>query len=128
MTATRAITLGELFAEASGEDAVRAVAGLAADSRKVVRGGAFVAVPGTNADGSVFIPESLAAGPAAIVAEGARPSDLPDDIAYLRVPDARRALALAAARFWPRQPERVVAVTGTSGKTSVADFTRQIFG
>ena len=43
-------------------------------------------------------------------------------VAYLRVADARRALALAAARFYPRQPETVVAVTGTSGKSSVADF------
>jgi UDP-N-acetylmuramoyl-L-alanyl-D-glutamate--2,6-diaminopimelate ligase len=53
----------------------------------------------------------------------------PDGIAgrYIRVADARAALSRAAARFFPRQPEKIVAVTGTSGKTSVADFTRQIF-
>ena len=39
----------------------------------------------------------------------------------------RRALALAASRFYPQQPEKIVAVTGTSGKSSVADFTRQLF-
>ena len=44
-----------------------------------------------------------------------------------QVSDVRRTLALAAARFYPKQPEKIVAVTGTSGKSSVADFTRQLF-
>ena len=47
--------------------------------------------------------------------------------ALVRVADARSALAHAAARFFPRQPETIVAVTGTSGKTSVAAFARQIW-
>ncbi|HLI21906.1 MAG TPA: UDP-N-acetylmuramoyl-L-alanyl-D-glutamate--2,6-diaminopimelate ligase, partial [Stellaceae bacterium] len=46
---------------------------------------------------------------------------------FIEVADARRALALAAARFFPSQPETIVAITGTSGKTSVAAFTRQIW-
>ena len=44
-----------------------------------------------------------------------------------QVENARRALALAAAKFFPRQPGTIAAVTGTSGKTSVAAFTRQIW-
>jgi UDP-N-acetylmuramoyl-L-alanyl-D-glutamate--2,6-diaminopimelate ligase len=48
-------------------------------------------------------------------------------VAFIRVGDARRALALASAKFFPRQPEVIAAVTGTSGKTSVAAFTRQIW-
>jgi UDP-N-acetylmuramoyl-L-alanyl-D-glutamate--2,6-diaminopimelate ligase len=48
-------------------------------------------------------------------------------VPILRAADPRRALSLAAARLYPRQPAHLVAVTGTSGKTSVADFTRQIF-
>ena len=49
------------------------------------------------------------------------------DAAFVKVADARAALAHAAARFYPRQPETIVAVTGTSGKTSVAAFVRQIW-
>ncbi|MBV9076266.1 MAG: UDP-N-acetylmuramoyl-L-alanyl-D-glutamate--2,6-diaminopimelate ligase [Methylobacteriaceae bacterium] len=106
----------------------RPVAGLAVDSRAVRPGFAFVAVPGSRAHGQHFVADALRRGAVAIVAEGERPADLPAEIAYVPVPDARRALALGAARLHPGQPEIVVAVTGTSGKSSVADFTRQIFG
>ena len=74
-----------------------------------------------------FVPQAVAAGAVAVVGEAARPADLPGHVAYVQVPDVRRALALAAARFYPRQPDTIVAVTGTSGKSSVADFTRQLF-
>src|SRR3954447_17060091 len=121
-------TLADLFPEALGsEHAGRTVSGLTADSRKVRPGSVFVAVPGTKADGAAFIPQALVAGAMAIVGEAERPATLNIAIAYLRVADVRRALALAAARFFPRQPETVVAVTGTSGKSSVADFVRQLF-
>jgi UDP-N-acetylmuramoyl-L-alanyl-D-glutamate--2,6-diaminopimelate ligase len=103
------------------------VRGLASDSRKVERGSVFVAVPGTKVDGMSFVPQAAAAGAAAVVGEAERPATLDPAIAYVRVADVRRALALAAARMHPRQPEKVVAVTGTSGKSSVADFTRQLF-
>ncbi len=52
---------------------------------------------------------------------------LPAGAVFVKVGNARRALALAAARFYPRQPATIAAVTGTSGKTSVAAFTRQIW-
>jgi UDP-N-acetylmuramoyl-L-alanyl-D-glutamate--2,6-diaminopimelate ligase len=106
--------------------AAREIAGVTADSRSVKRGDLFVAVPGTKADGLAFVPQALAAGAAAVLAERA-PASLPPDIAFVKVTDARRALALAAARFYPRQPATIAAVTGTSGKTSVAAFTRQIW-
>ncbi|PIU12780.1 UDP-N-acetylmuramoyl-L-alanyl-D-glutamate--2,6-diaminopimelate ligase, partial [Methylobacterium sp. CG08_land_8_20_14_0_20_71_15] len=61
-----------------------------------------------------------------VAGEGARPADLPEGTPWIAVPDARRALALAAARLAGAQPPTVVAVTGTSGKSSVADFVRQI--
>src|SRR6185312_11076205 len=103
-----------------------AVAGIAADSRAVRPGFLFVAVPGTKADGLAFVPPALAAGAAAVMAERA-PERLPDGIAFVQVGNARRALALAAAKFFPRQPGTIAAVTGTSGKTSVAAFTRHIW-
>ncbi|MBX6327266.1 MAG: UDP-N-acetylmuramoyl-L-alanyl-D-glutamate--2,6-diaminopimelate ligase [Pseudolabrys sp.] len=102
------------------------LAGLAADSRKVKPGELFVAVPGTKTDGTRFIGAAIAAGAAAIAAER-RPQGLAESFPFVEVRDARRALALCAAAFFPRQPKIVVAVTGTSGKTSVVAFLRQIW-
>jgi UDP-N-acetylmuramoyl-L-alanyl-D-glutamate--2,6-diaminopimelate ligase len=106
--------------------AARDIAGLADDSRKVKPGYLFVAVPGTRADGLSFVPQAIAAGAVAVLAER-RPDDRPEGIAFVQAKNVRRALALAAARFYPRQPATIAAVTGTSGKTSVAAFTRQIW-
>ena len=85
----------------------------------------FAALPGTTTDGARFVGEAIRRGASAIVA--GRDADVPDIVPVLRAADPRRALALMAAKFHPRQPPHLVAVTGTSGKTSVADFTRQIF-
>lgn len=120
--------LGDLLPEIRGTaEAAISVSGIALDSRKVKSGGVFFAVPGTKVDGMSFAPQAAAAGALAIVGEAARPAELASDVLYIRVTDVRRALALAAARLHPQQPEKVVAVTGTSGKSSVADFTRQLF-
>jgi UDP-N-acetylmuramoyl-L-alanyl-D-glutamate--2,6-diaminopimelate ligase len=101
-------------------------AGVTSDSRKVKRGDIFVAVPGTKADGLAFAAQAAAAGAAAIVGEG-NPPELPPGAVFIKVDNARRALALIAARLYRRQPKVIAAVTGTSGKTSVAAFTRQIW-
>ena len=106
--------------------AAREIGGLADDSRKVKPGYLFVAVPGTKADGLAFVPQALAAGAVAVMAER-RPEDLPEGVAFASAAKVRRALARAAARFHPRQPATIAAVTGTSGKTSVAAFTRQVW-
>lgn len=121
------LRLGELFGEAvTGTASTQLVYGITADSRRVVPGGVFVAVPGTVSDGRSFANAAFKAGAFAIVGEGERPADLAGDAVWVPVPDPRRALALAAARFSGLQPERILAVTGTSGKSSVADFVRQI--
>ena len=98
-------------------------AGLTADSREVVRGGLFVAVPGVAADGATFAADAIARGAAAVVAE--RPLDVAVPVHV--VVDARAALAALAAEWFEHQPETIVAVTGTSGKTSVVSFVRQIW-
>ncbi|MGI6247186.1 MAG: UDP-N-acetylmuramoyl-L-alanyl-D-glutamate--2,6-diaminopimelate ligase [Pseudochelatococcus sp.] len=103
------------------------VTGLRLDSRAVGPGDVFFAVPGSRADGLAFAADAAAKGAAAIVGEAEAPAGLPPAAVYVRVANVRRAAALAAARFFARQPETIVAVTGTSGKSSVADFTRQIF-
>ncbi len=107
--------------------ATLAVTGISADSRAVKRGFLFAAVPGTKADGLAYLSQAVAAGAVAIMAERAPSAPLPDDVAFVNVPNVRRALALAAAKLYPRQPSIIAAVTGTSGKTSVAAFTRQIW-
>jgi UDP-N-acetylmuramoyl-L-alanyl-D-glutamate--2,6-diaminopimelate ligase len=127
MSARSDVTFGDLFPDLGGGLAARPVTGLAFDSRKVAPGNVFVAVPGSKADGALFIPQAVAAGAVAVVGEGERPPQLDEAVPYLRVPDVRRSLALAAARLHPGQPGTIVAVTGTSGKSSVADFARQLF-
>ena len=102
------------------------IAGLSADSRKIKSGFLFIAIAGAKADGAHFAKQAAVAGAAAVVAEQ-RPDGLPPTVGFIQVDNARRALALAAARFYLRQPQTIAAVTGTSGKTSVAAFTRQIW-
>jgi UDP-N-acetylmuramoyl-L-alanyl-D-glutamate--2,6-diaminopimelate ligase len=103
------------------------VSGVTADSRTVKRGDVFVAIAGGKADGARFIDPAIAAGAVAIVAERAPATPLPPGIAFMRVANVRRAIASIASKFFPRQPPTIAAVTGTSGKTSVAVFTRQIW-
>jgi UDP-N-acetylmuramoyl-L-alanyl-D-glutamate--2,6-diaminopimelate ligase len=103
----------------------RAIAGLGVDSRMVDPGFLFAALPGAKLDGNAFIDQALARGAVAVLTEG-QPNVGPD-IAVVRTGNARRALARIAAAFYPRQPGTIAAVTGTSGKTSVAAFTRQIW-
>ncbi len=103
------------------------VGGVTADSRAVRRGDVFVAIAGSTTDGLRFIAPALAAGAAAIAAERRPELPLAEATPFVRVGNARRALAVMAAKMFPRQPRIVAAVTGTSGKTSVAAFTRQIW-
>ena len=110
----------------AGAFADREIAGLAFDSRKVGKDFLFFAIAGAKADGAHFAKLAIGAGATAVASE--RPiADLPAGTVFIRVQNVRRALALAAARFYPRQPPTIAAVTGTSGKTSVASFTRQIW-
>jgi UDP-N-acetylmuramoyl-L-alanyl-D-glutamate--2,6-diaminopimelate ligase len=118
-----------LTADALGDARFAAleIAGVSADSRAVKPGDLFVAVAGAKADGLNFVSQALAAGAVAIMAQQPPPTPLPASVAFIKVDDARRALALAAAKFFSRQPQVIAAVTGTSGKTSVAAFTRQLW-
>ncbi|MEP7029813.1 MAG: UDP-N-acetylmuramoyl-L-alanyl-D-glutamate--2,6-diaminopimelate ligase [Pseudolabrys sp.] len=115
--------LADLLAEAT---ASIDIAGVTSDSRKVKPGFLFVAIAGAKADGAHFAKQAAASGAAAIAAEQ-KPAGLPDNVAFVQVSNSRRMLALAAAKFFVRQPKIIAAVTGTSGKTSVAAFTRQIW-
>ncbi len=104
------------------------VADLAADSRKVVTGTLFAALPGAALDGRRYIGEAVARGAAAVLAplgtawpQGVAPVPL------IVAAEPRRVLARLAARRAGGQPERMVAVTGTNGKTSTVEFLRQLW-
>jgi UDP-N-acetylmuramoyl-L-alanyl-D-glutamate--2,6-diaminopimelate ligase len=104
------------------------VVGVTADSRQVVPGDLFAALPGTRADGRAFIADAVKRGAVAVLA--------PDDTVWpqgvpmrplIRDPEPRRRLAQIAAVLAGPQPDNVVAVTGTNGKTSTVEFLRQIW-
>jgi UDP-N-acetylmuramoyl-L-alanyl-D-glutamate--2,6-diaminopimelate ligase len=118
--------VGPETAAPSGCDGID-IAGLTADSREVQPGWLFAALPGSKADGSRFIADAVAKGAAAILAGESAQRPVDCGVPLLVSAEPRRALALMAARFYGAQPETVVAVTGTSGKTSVADFARQVY-
>jgi UDP-N-acetylmuramoyl-L-alanyl-D-glutamate--2,6-diaminopimelate ligase len=122
------VKLRDLLPEATVEarQAAIEIAGVASDSRKINNGFLFVAISGAKADGAHFARQAAAAGAVAVAAEQ-RPDGLPETVAFVAVKNARRTLALAAAKIFPHQPQTIAAVTGTSGKTSVAAFTRQIW-
>jgi UDP-N-acetylmuramoyl-L-alanyl-D-glutamate--2,6-diaminopimelate ligase len=121
------MTLGQLIAGDApippGTEKL-AVEGLTADSRKVSPGAVFVALPGTSVDGAAFIPQAVASGAVAVVAG---PGSIATGVPTITSHDPRRLFARMAARFHGAQPDIIVAVTGTSGKTSVATFVREIW-
>jgi len=102
-----------------------AVEGLAVDSRIVKPGDLFFALAGLNTDGARFIDSAIGSG--AVAVAGDHPPQGMLGVPFVATPNPRRALSLAAAKFFPRQPATIAAVTGTSGKTSVAVFARQIW-
>jgi UDP-N-acetylmuramoyl-L-alanyl-D-glutamate--2,6-diaminopimelate ligase len=119
--------LRELYGDVATLDARTgelAVTGLAMDSREVKPGDVFFALAGSKTDGARFIDAAIASGAVAVVGEHASGDER---VPFIAMSNPRRALALAAAKFYPRQPPTIAAVTGTSGKTSVAAFTRQIW-
>jgi UDP-N-acetylmuramoyl-L-alanyl-D-glutamate--2,6-diaminopimelate ligase len=101
------------------------VSGLAVDSRIVKPGDLFFALAGHKTDGTRFIDAAIASG--AVAVAGDHPPAGECRVPFVVTPNPRRALALAAAKFYPQQPATIATVTGTSGKTSVAAFTRQIW-
>ena len=118
---------GEGPATAAPLGLLRRISGITADSRAVRPGYLFAALAGSRTDGARFVADAVARGASAILAAEGAVIDVPAGIEIIRSREPRRDLALLAAAFHPRQPATIVAVTGTSGKTSIAEFARQIF-
>ena len=120
--------LGKLVAESELPKSVSQleIEGITADSRKVKPGYLFVALVGSNCDGRQFINDAIDCGASAIITDLSCSLEH-DSVPIIKVENPRKSLALISARFFQIQPETVVAVTGTSGKTSVTYFLYQIF-
>ncbi len=105
----------------------RPISGLAMDSRRVLAGNLFFALPGRRADGISFIDEAILRGAVAIVAEKI-PSATAARVTYIQVADARRALARVSQRFFnfPDKALELVGVTGTNGKTTVTNLIKHL--
>lgn len=101
------------------------VTGIQSDSRALEAGGAFFALPGSNAHGNAYAAEAVRRGAAVMVTDTV--PDASPGIPVIVVPDVRAAYARAAGRVYADQPKTIVAVTGTNGKTSIASFVRQIW-
>lgn len=116
--------LRDLFPQLTGADGDVPITGLTADSRQVRPGFVFAAMQGVVTDGRKFISGAIEAGAVAVLGE-----DLPpiEGVVSVGVENARLALAQASARFYSQQPQTIVAVTGTNGKSSTVDFLRQIW-
>jgi len=100
---------------------------LVVDSRLVKPGDLFVAIPGTHVDGRHYIADAVASGAVAVLTTPGAAQVDEISVPVVEHVDIRRAYAEMAAKFAGPQPERLVGVTGTNGKTSVADFARQIW-
>jgi UDP-N-acetylmuramoyl-L-alanyl-D-glutamate--2,6-diaminopimelate ligase len=100
------------------------VTGFAIDHRKVAAGSVFGAFAGAVFNGEDFIGQAIERGAVAVVA---RPEAQVSTVPLLADPEPRRLFAELAAKFYAPYPETVVAVTGTNGKTSTVEMTRQIW-
>lgn len=126
-------SLGELGLTPRSGDARVRISAITLDSRAVRPGTLFAALPGSRVHGAEFIDPALRMGASAVLTDRAGARIAAEalaghpDTALVVAEDARAALAMAAALFFGPQPECMVAVTGTNGKTSVASFTRQLW-
>jgi len=114
------VKLGALI---GGADDAR-VTGFAIDHRKVAPGTVFGAFPGARVNGEDFIAEAVKAGAVAVVA---RPGAQVDGVRHIAAGNPRQCFAELAARFFAPFPAVNVAVTGTNGKTSTVEMTRQLW-
>ena len=101
-----------------------AVSGFAIDHRRVAAGNVFGAFEGAVVNGEDFIDAAIASGAVAVVA---RPAARVEGAVHIADAEPRAAFARAAARFYARRPGTLVAVTGTNGKTSTVELTRQLW-
>ncbi len=105
------------------------ITGVSIDSRKVRPGDLFVAVKGTLTDGHEYINKAIEKGAAAVLVSGPVSAEAPEGVTFVRVADTEAVAGEAATAFFGRPTERLrlVGVTGTNGKTTVATLLYHLF-
>jgi UDP-N-acetylmuramoyl-L-alanyl-D-glutamate--2,6-diaminopimelate ligase len=131
-TGNRSLSLGEVFAKtgasmAAAENALQ-IRSIVCDSRKAAPGSVFFALHGAKEDGNRYVRAAIERGAIAIASESAPPTDLDARVAWVRVPESRKSLALAAANFFghPTKSLQLIAVTGTNGKTTTTSLIHSV--
>ncbi len=130
MTPANSMSLNELLqdvVDVVGVDVT--VSGLKLDSREVIEGDLFVALPGTREQGHQYVSAAIDAGAVAVLVDGSVVGDLGDvAVPCLAVPDLKQKLGLIAERFYGFASRQmfVIGVTGTNGKTSCSHFIAQV--
>ncbi len=104
------------------------VSHISTDSRNITQGDLYVAIKGTQVDGHQFIDQAIASGAQSVICENL-PENLKTGIVYIHVNDAREALGWAAANFYdnPSHQIKLIGITGTNGKTSIATLLFDLF-
>jgi UDP-N-acetylmuramoyl-L-alanyl-D-glutamate--2,6-diaminopimelate ligase len=127
-TGNRSLSLGEVFSKtgasmAAAENALQ-IRSIVCDSRKAAPGSVFFALHGAKEDGNRYVRAAIERGAIAIASESAPLTDLDAHVAWVRVPESRKSLALAAANFFghPTKSLQLIAVTGTNGKTTTTSL------
>ncbi len=105
------------------------ISGVQIDSRQIGDGQLFIAVKGTQTDGHVFIGKALENGAKAVVLSDSIPTNTPEDVTFIRVEDTEDAVGKIATQYYgdPSHKLKLVGVTGTNGKTTIATLLYDLF-
>ena len=114
--------LGHLIKSADKKYKKIPISGISFDSRTVEKRNIFFAIQGNKISGSKFVNDAILKWASAIVSN----KKIKYKIPCILVKNVRKSLAEASSRFYKKKPRRIIAVTGTNGKSSVADFFYQI--
>ena len=116
--------LGNLVKFASKKYSKIPVKGISFDSRKVKKKDIFFAIKGKQTSGFKFVNEAISRGASAVISSEKKFRKY--KVPLILAKDTRNSLAAACSQFYKKKPSNIIAVTGTNGKSSVADFFYQI--
>ena len=96
--------------------------GIAFNSREIKKGYIFFAFKGSNTDGNLFIKDAIQNGSKIIISDKVKTIGIENNILFLKFKDPRKLLAIFSSRIFCKKPNNLIAVTGTNGKSSIANF------
>ena len=108
------------------EDILKQIKGVSSDSRLIKKDYAYIAIRGATFNGESFIDEAIANGANYVIIQSNEELDKKDGVIFVYVDNPRQSLSCLASAFYAPQPQNIVAITGTNGKTSTANFFMQL--